>query len=168
MQHLEWNEAMPGRDRGRMHHFQAFSPPLHHQVSPSGEPDEQAWSKTLLRPNKSYSVITNAHVSNIYTTNKDLFLFMNITVSSRTVSGPFSTGLSDFWHIFACWGRFSGLVVPTTLLSRPQPLSSKILRCVCRIWPENRKEWRVKRHTVPERWRWKERVFFSKGSSAQL
>lgn len=90
MQHLEWNEATLGRDRGRMRHFQAFSPPLHHQVSPSGEPDEQAWSKALLRPNKSYSVITNAHASNIHTNNNDLFLFMNIAVSSRTVSGPFS------------------------------------------------------------------------------
>lgn len=84
MQHLEWNEAMPGRDRGRMRHFQAFPPPLHHQVSPSGEPDEQAWSKTLLRPNKSYSVVTNDHVSNIHTNNDDLFSFMNIAVSFRT------------------------------------------------------------------------------------
>lgn len=26
MQHLAWNEATPGRDRGRMRHFQTFSP----------------------------------------------------------------------------------------------------------------------------------------------
>lgn len=84
MQHLEWNEATPDRDRGRMHHFQAFS-------HPSGEPNEYAWSETLLRPNKSHSVIINAPVGNIYKNNNDLFLFMNIAVSFRTVSGPFWT-----------------------------------------------------------------------------
>lgn len=103
MQHLEWNEARPGRDRGRMRHFQTFSPPLHHQVSPSGEPDEQAWGKTLLRPNKSYSVITNAHVGNIYTNNNELFLFRNNAVSFRSVSGPFSIGLSEYWHRRIFW-----------------------------------------------------------------